>query len=164
LVFEPLESHFGPARQLIVSPDAALWLVPWGAFPLADGKYALEKYQIRYCVSGRDLVSHPSGKGREPNEPVLFADPDYDLAPAEVKTATEAVLRGTTTAEPVARTRGSGSLNRLPKVRRLHGTAQEAAAIKPSIQRYAWEEPVLYEDQYALEGVFNLNCAPRGNL
>ena len=47
-----------------------------------------------------------------------------------------------------------GSLSSLPRVGRLPGTAEEAAAIKPSVTRYAEAEPMVYEDQYALEGVF----------
>ncbi len=81
LVLEPLEGHLGQARELVVSPDAALWLVPWGALPLADGKYAVEKYQIRYCISGRDLVGRAAGAGQKGTNPVLFTNPDYDLGP-----------------------------------------------------------------------------------
>jgi CHAT domain-containing protein len=46
-------------------------------------------------------------------------------------------------------------------VGRLPGTADEAAAIKPNVARYAKAESVLYEDQYALKGVFTALHAPR---
>ena len=158
---EPLEEHFGQARQLIVSPDAALWLVPWGALPLADGKYAIEKYQIRYVISGRDLVSQATSQGPKATDPVLFANPDYDLGPAQADAATRAVLRSAAPVEQVASSRGLGSLSSLPRVGRLPGTAEEAAAIKPSVTRYAKAEAVVYEDQYALEGVFKALHGPR---
>ncbi len=161
MVFEPLEAHFGNARQLIVSPDAALWLVPWGAFPLPGGKYAIEKYQIRYCISGRDLVSQATKPGQKTTVPILFANPDYDLGPAQAEAATRAVLRGVTPEEQVASTRGVSSLSSLRKVGRLPGTAEEAKAIKPSVQHYAGVEPVLYQEQFALKGVFMAVHGPR---
>jgi CHAT domain-containing protein len=161
LVFEPLEAHFGQARQLIVSPDAALWLVPWGALPLPGGQYAIEKYQIHYVISGRDLLSPAAGAGQKASQPVLFANPDYDLAPANVDAATRAVLRSAAPVEHLAGTRGMRSLSSLGRVGRLPGTADEAAAIKPSVARYAGAEPVLYEDRYALEGVFKALHRPQ---
>jgi CHAT domain-containing protein len=130
LVFEPLESQLGDAQQVVLSPDAALWLVPWGALPSADGKYAIEKYQIRYVISGRDLVHPAPSQGRKTTDPILFANPDYDLAPGQVDAATRAVLRNAAPLEQVASSRGLGSLSTLSRVGRLPGTAEEAAAIK----------------------------------
>ncbi len=147
---------------MIVSPDAALWLVPWGALPLADGKYAVEKYQIRYCISGRDLVGQATSAGRQSRQPGPLCQSrlsTWDLAEAEART--RAVLRSAAPVEQVASSRGLGSLSSLPRVGRLPGTAQEAAAIKPSVTRYAKAEAVVYEDQYALEGVFKALHGPR---
>jgi tetratricopeptide (TPR) repeat protein len=161
LVLEPLEEHLGQTRELVVSPDAALWLIPWGALPLADGKYAVEKYQIRYCISGRDLVGQAASSGRKATNPILFANPDYDLGPAQADAATRAVLRSASPVEQVASSRGLGSLSSLPRVGRLPGTAQEAAAIKPNVTRYAKAEAVVYEDRFALEGVFKALHGPQ---
>ena len=63
--------------------------------------------------------------------------------------------------EQVASSRGLGSLSSLPQVARLPGTADEAAAIKPNVSRYAEAEPTVYEDQYALEGVFKALHRPK---
>ena len=161
LVFEPLEAHWGQSRQLILSPDAALWLIPWGAIPLGDGRYAIEKYQIRYCISGRDLVSRATDPKQKATSPILFANPDYDLGPAETFAATRAMLRSAAPVEQLASSRGLGSLNSLPQARRLPGTAEEAAAIMPSLTRYAKTQAVLYQDQYALEGVFKTLQRPQ---
>ena len=125
-----------------------------GALPIDDGKYAIEKYQIRYLVSGRDLVAQHSSK-LNTTPPVVMANPDYDLGPSQVATATRNVLRGTATASDQLRSLSGGkSASALPKVGRLPGTAVEAAAIKPKLGSFAHAEPITYLDEYATEGVF----------
>src|SRR6185436_15073923 len=80
-VFHPLIPQLEGAKQLILSPDGALWLVPWAALPLPDGQYAVEKYQLHYVVSGRDLVPPKETRKRTTAAPLIMADPDYDLRP-----------------------------------------------------------------------------------
>src|SRR5262249_47555438 len=43
-VLHPLLPHIGKSRRWMVSPDGALWLVPWAALPLPDGKYVVEDH------------------------------------------------------------------------------------------------------------------------
>ena len=50
--------------------------------------YAIEKYQISYAISGRELVVHAAGNQR-PEAPALFANPDYDLQPSDLARATQ---------------------------------------------------------------------------
>lgn len=161
LVLDPLDEHLGPARQWILSPDAALWLIPWAALPRSDGQYALEKHTIRYLVSGRDLVEAAPAKESSLTAPAIFANPDYDLGTEQAAAAYHAVFRDETPARPTVVSRGARSQGSLPRVARLPGTADEAKAIKNSLARYASMETVVYEDQYALEGVFKSLHRPR---
>ena len=78
-VLRPLEPVLARFSNWQLSPDAALWLVPWGALPLEDGSYALEKHTINYLVSGRDLLTASAvGQGKA-GPALVVADPDFDL-------------------------------------------------------------------------------------
>jgi CHAT domain-containing protein/Tfp pilus assembly protein PilF len=145
LVLHPLLDHVGPAERWVISPDASLWLVPWAALPLPNGKYALEEHSIRYVVSGRDLVLAPvQGKA---GRALVLADPDYDLRMRRGKES------GGLRSVPL---RGG-----LPQVKRLQGTADEARAITPSLTRYCQGKPRVYTGQQALEGVIKKAARPR---
>src|SRR5262249_46647264 len=150
MIVEPLQPELDAAAQWIISPDASLWLVPWAALPLSDGSYAVEQHAIRLVISGRDLVEVPPA--RKTVAPAIFADPDYDLAPREVQTATQAVLRGRD--GNAGSNAGVRSATAVSKVPRLPGTAAEALVVKPALATYCGTEPLVYTERWALEGVF----------
>lgn len=157
LVLEPWLAQVGAAERIELSPDGNLWLLPWAALPLPDGRYAVEKFDIRYQTSGRELLApaEPLPVGA----PVVFADPNYDLSPAEAATAAASVLRGAKqrTASGLAPNHARAALH----VARLPGTAREAAAITPSLEQLAHAKPQVYTDRWALEPVFKAVRRPR---
>jgi CHAT domain-containing protein/Tfp pilus assembly protein PilF len=157
LLLQPLAGQLGPARRWVLSPDADLWLVPWAALPLADGKYAVEDHDIRYVVSGRDLLGPGAGTVKT-TRALVMADPDYDLGPRELRAEARRLVRDQPRPDGL---RGRDHALTLPSVPRLPGTAAEARAILPGLQKYAGARPRLYTDRQALEGVFKAVRSPR---
>jgi CHAT domain-containing protein len=172
LILDPLYPHIAAYPRWYLSPDSKLWLVPWAALPLDDGRYVIERHQVDYLVSGRDLV--------RPREPVsaarslVLADPDYDLwsrapGPAQVK----APAAGPKPAEdrdqkddplqseePLAaddalRVFTGGRVPRLPM------TQREALAIAPTLKQYTGVAPELLLENEAQETVFKKARSPR---
>ena len=104
----------------------------------------MEKYQIHYCISGRDLVSQATRQGGKPPTRSSLPIRIMTWNPGQRKPPLGPCCQRAPV-EQVASSRGLGSLSSLPRVGRLPGTAEEAAAIKPSVTRYAGAEPVIYE-------------------
>lgn len=145
LVLDPLLPHLGQAEQLTLSPDGTLWLIPWGAMPLADGKLAVEKFQINHVVSGRDLLLEPTKA--TVTAPLVLADPDFD--------ATGGVSNVTAEQESSeTRRRSVGTLAELPRVPRLPGTLIEARAILPNLKIAAGTDPEFHAGAAANEQAF----------
>jgi CHAT domain-containing protein len=158
-VLRPLLPHIGEAKRWILSPDAALWLVPWAALPVGDERYAIEDHAISYVVSGRELTQ-PPGKPTK-GQVLVMADPDYDLDPDAARKAAVQVLRGPQAPAGELALRGLSRSFSLGAVRRLPGTAAEAKAIEPRLKAFAGVAPVVYSDRYALEAVFLKFQRPR---
>ncbi len=158
-VLRPLLPQIGEAKRWVLSPDAALWLVPWAALPLDQGRYAIEDHQISYVVSGRDLVQAVSRPVA--GQALVMADPDYDLDPAAVRQAARQVLRSREAPSPDLALRGLSRSFQLGSVARLPGTATEAKAIEPKLLAFAGVAPILYTDRWALESVFKAFQRPR---
>jgi tetratricopeptide (TPR) repeat protein/CHAT domain-containing protein len=129
LLLRPMSRALAGATHLVISPDADLWQVPWAALPLTDGKYAIERLQVTLVVSGRDLVQ-PRSK-RSLARSLVMADPDYDLKSS----------RG---AHAQTGDTGPRSLDKLPVFKRVPGAAAWATELSTLVERYAKNEPAVY--------------------
>jgi CHAT domain-containing protein/tetratricopeptide (TPR) repeat protein len=79
LIFAPLESSLVGRTQIFMSPDGQLNLLPFEILPDHEGKYAIEKYNISYLSSGRDLLKFKK-KQAYGDWALAMADPDFDLS------------------------------------------------------------------------------------
>ncbi len=55
-VFRPVRALLGPATKVFVSPDGALNVVPFAALVDEADRAAVERYELTYLTSGRDLL------------------------------------------------------------------------------------------------------------
>jgi CHAT domain-containing protein/Tfp pilus assembly protein PilF len=74
VVMQPVRSLAGPARRLLISPDGALNLMPFEALRDEQGRYLLERFQIGYLSSGRDLLRLQAQR-QSRSEAVVVANP-----------------------------------------------------------------------------------------
>ncbi len=158
LILAPLTPHFGDAKRLLLSPDASLWLVPWAALPVDEKTYAIERWQISYLATGRNLakVAAIDKLKFETTAPMVFADPDYNLQRTAV-----AAAKPTANALPNMAGTRSGFSGVLDIVPRLPGTAAEAKAILPNLKTLTKVEPTLLTNQRATETAFQAVKHPK---
>jgi CHAT domain-containing protein len=148
LVLHPLLEAAGKSERWLVSPDGALWLVPWQMLLLPDGQFAVEKYRFSYATSGRDLLPRPAARvGR--SAPVVLADPDFDRSGSAAGPAEETSLRSLPRAL------------RLGRVPRLPGTAAEARAVAPSLKAFTGQAPRVFTGRRAAKAVLRRQRSPR---
>jgi CHAT domain-containing protein/Flp pilus assembly protein TadD len=78
-VMRPVRKLLGETRNVFLSPDGALNLIPFAALVDEHGRYLVENYSFTYLTSGRDLLrlqaKTPSRQG-----PMVVANPQFDLS------------------------------------------------------------------------------------
>jgi tetratricopeptide (TPR) repeat protein len=79
LLLHPLLPAAGSFKKWILCPDADLWLLPWNALVLPDGKYFIEEHTLSHVVTPRDLAAPPAAAHAEPGPPLVMSAPNYDL-------------------------------------------------------------------------------------
>jgi len=95
LVFAPLVAGIGNAKNIFISPDGVLNLIPFEILRDNYNRLLIETYTFNYVCSGRDLVGMddvPAAKGCS----LVLGDPDFDMdahaasaAPGHMTTATQ---------------------------------------------------------------------------
>ena len=118
-LMKPLHPHLGHAKQLLVSPDGALNLLPFAALLDETGEYLAQRVDITYLTSGRDLLQFVA-ESPSHSRAVVVADPDYGQSETMVAHADTAVE----VSRSVDLDRGGLSFTPLP------GTAAEADTLK----------------------------------
>jgi CHAT domain-containing protein/tetratricopeptide (TPR) repeat protein len=158
LIWKPLAAKI-PAgtTELIISPDGELWSLPWSALPITDQKLLVEDYAVRFVTNSRSLFTS-SSSAKNAGKPLIFSDPDFDLAGDAVRAAIMAVLPDS---KLNTNTRGLTSRTSLPRAFRLPNTKVEAEAVTPSIEKLTDNAPINYTGRYALESVVKRVARPR---
>src|SRR5215472_8560592 len=119
---KPLHPFLGTVTHLLVSPDGALNLIPFGALRDENGAYLAMRYEITYLTSGRDLVR--VGASAIKGYAVVVANPDYGPSGTKVAQAAPAVQP----ARSLDLDRGGMTFTPLP------GTVEEAQALTPLLK------------------------------
>jgi len=137
----PLRNDLGAVKDIFISPDGNLNLIPFEVLVDPNGRFLIEEFTFNYLAAGRDLLRFGTFKEEEGQPPVLIGDPDFDLLPTPGPSQ-----------EGNERSPSGFHFKRLP------GTRAEVEAI----QRLLGEQHVaLYTDKEAREEVLLRHPSPR---
>lgn len=154
------------ATELILSPDGELWLVPWAALPLEDGRYLVEQYATATVTSGRDLI--PPRERAKPGKSLIFADPLFDLPGPDLVRAVKSIdasdelsYSPSDTSIASAVTCRFRSVSEIRPVEPLPASVSEARRVAKRIEEIFDETPKVFLKGRALEERVKRARSPR---
>jgi|GEM_PF-1450894 len=147
--WKPLEPAFGGAHRIYVAADGVLNQIPIGLLSDSSGKMVLEKYQLRYVNSTRDLCS--SHSNATVKSAILLGNPKFDLP--HVPQNSVSVSSQASGSQRSIDLRG-GPLPPLP------GTETEVTAIDKLLRQSGWQT-TLYTGDRALKNSIQSVRGPR---
>ncbi len=83
MVFKPLLPYLKDRKNLFISPDGALNLMPFEVLKGEKTSYIAEEYRINYIASGRDMMRNAAITDKSAGNAIIIADPDFDMAMAK---------------------------------------------------------------------------------
>jgi hypothetical protein len=93
-VFDPLIAGLAQSARLLLSPDGDLTRLPFGVLPWPAGKRLVDSYEIGYVAAGRDVLRFAIRSSAPQAEPVILADPDFDLLSSTPVSRTSEIKTG----------------------------------------------------------------------
>ena len=78
-VFDKLRWAIDGRKRLLVAPDGDINRLPFEVLPTDDGRRLIDDYSISYLSCGRDVLRFEQARTRQPSQPLVVADPDFDL-------------------------------------------------------------------------------------
>ena len=162
LIYEPFANQVKGKEHLSLSPDGNLWLVPWNCLPVGDDdQFLIERHRTDFLVSSRELMNRRATNVK-PAASLIFANPEYDMAPKSVWDAIRSVLRDAVPDEQERQRSVSFSSKRsLPKVLPLPNTEIEATFVQPKLEAYSGRAVTVYKGMYAVESIVKSIERPR---
>ena len=154
LAFAPLEKALGKTREIFISPDGNLNLIPFEVFKDKGGRYLIDDYTFYYLSAGRDVLGFDSVQ-RSDGKAVLVGDPDFDMTgERRRKTLKQLRLADISEAGFSSRSIDAAGLHFSP----LPGTFQEVRSVE---QILGSTDTQVYTGDRALEEVLMNLSAPR---
>jgi MYXO-CTERM domain-containing protein len=135
-VMRPLRPALEGAKQIFLSPDRAMNLVPFEALIDEQGRAQIERFTFTYLASGRDLLRMQSARAPSRGGPLILANPSFDEAPsplpAEHREQRALSLEAPSDAPASARGYALDALRRM-RFTPLRGTAAEGEIIAKAL-------------------------------
>jgi tetratricopeptide (TPR) repeat protein/CHAT domain-containing protein len=149
ILFGSVKDGLGDCRRIIIAPDGNLSLLPFEALPLAEGRLVIEDYEVSYLNCGRDILRFGRASSGHSTEPVVVADPAFNLTLAGAGLPSPA--------DPVGKedARLSRALGREMRFGPLKGTREEGERVAALLKVRPW----LRAD--ALDGRLKSRRSPR---
>ncbi|NQU15796.1 MAG: CHAT domain-containing protein [Desulfobacteraceae bacterium] len=155
LVFEPLKKEIGDKKEIFISPDGNLNLIPFEVLQGPDGRYLIEDYTFNYLAAGRDLLGFEQPKEKQAGKALLIGDPDFDMTMEEKEPVLEKLAQTRVKRKEIPRrSMDMGGF----RFKRLPGTKKEVESIKSLLGK---ENTFLYTGKEALEEVLKKHKVPR---
>ncbi len=79
MVFKPISAGLGSVREIFISPDGNLNLIPFEVLHDDQGHFLIEDYTFNYLYSGRQLLGGGS-KIEESSKALIMGDPDFEMS------------------------------------------------------------------------------------
>ncbi|HOW54115.1 MAG TPA: tetratricopeptide repeat protein [Syntrophorhabdaceae bacterium] len=153
LVFAPVKKGLKDVKEIYISPDGSLNLIPFEILKGPDGRYLIEDHTFNYLGSGRDILGFGMVKAKS-SHPLVIGDPDYDLDEAGQEASLKKLGMAPQKRSFAVRS-GDMSAKGFPP---LPGTKEEAEAIASLLGR---KDALLYTGKDALEEVLMKHGSPR---
>lgn len=85
LVFQPIKSKIGDTKEIFISPDGDLSLLPFEVLQGNDDKFLIENYTFNYLSAGRDILGF--GETIEGNNrSLIMGNPDFNINSEQKRT------------------------------------------------------------------------------
>ena len=78
LIFKPLKKELGDVKEIFISPDGNLNLIPFEVLQRPAGRFLIEDYTFNYLAAGRDILGFGQIKEKG-GKALLMGDPDFDI-------------------------------------------------------------------------------------
>jgi tetratricopeptide (TPR) repeat protein len=97
LVFAKIRPELGNSKEIFISPDGDLSLIPFEILQDPNGRYLIEDFTFNYLSAGRDIVGF-GGHKENSRKPLLIGAPNFDLGidSSTVQAQTSGLLSGLT--------------------------------------------------------------------
>ncbi|MEW6265782.1 MAG: CHAT domain-containing tetratricopeptide repeat protein [Thermodesulfobacteriota bacterium] len=82
LIFHPVQKELGPAKEIFISPDGNLNLIPFEILQAPNERYLIEDYTFNYLASGRDILGFGRPR-RQAGPALLLGNPNFNLGSKE---------------------------------------------------------------------------------
>ena len=146
---DPLREAVGAYKHWLVAPDGSINLLPLQLLPLEETgqKLLLDEHTISYLSVGRDILRRQVQTKRPAVEPLILADPDFDLGelaaeevrPPGTHPQSGKVTQAVPMAEQLLNTLAGEHFERVKSTRLLAQRVAQKLGVRPYLEAEALE-------------------------